>query len=124
MRATARDNGISVKAYAGTTGVLLAFDVTAARRDGLLGFAIERDGGNRPRQWLTNLIGFPGIAHEGALPTSVAPIQRFRWSDYRVYPGTTYTYAVHPVYGTPADPQLGPGATVTVTTPSATSGEH
>jgi len=31
-----------LKAYAGTTGVMLAMNVTTARRTGLLGFAIER----------------------------------------------------------------------------------
>ena len=42
MRAAADNNAVSVKAYAGTTGVLLAFDVRPDRRDGLVGFAIER----------------------------------------------------------------------------------
>lgn len=124
MRATARDNGISVKAYAGTTGVLLAFDVR--KRAGLLGFAIEREGGNRPREWLMNMLEFQGVdpTAEGSSPTSLAPIQRFRWSDYRVYPGISYTYYVYPVYGTSAKPALGDGTTITVTTPSATNGEH
>ena len=31
-----------IKSYAGTNGVLLAFDVAEARRDGLLGFAVEQ----------------------------------------------------------------------------------
>lgn len=126
MRAAARENGVSVKAYAGTTGVLLAFDATPNRRKGLLGFGIEREGGNRPRQWLTNLLHFPNVEHAPGVPVSTeeAPIQRFRWSDYRVYPGTTYTYAVHPVYGSPAAPEVERGPTVIVTTSSASDGEH
>jgi hypothetical protein len=118
---------VSVKAYAGTTGVLLAFDVTEKRRKGLLGFAIEREGGNRPRQWLTNRLSFPEVEtidSDGATPSSEAPIQRFRWSDYRVYPGTTYSYAIHPVYGRPGALEVEAGPKVIVTTSSASEGEH
>ena len=42
MRAVGRANGVSAKAYAGTSGVLLAFDVVPERREGLLGFANDR----------------------------------------------------------------------------------
>jgi hypothetical protein len=126
VRAAAKDNGVSVKAYAGTTGVLLAFDVKAARRAGLLGFAIEREGGNRPRQWLQGLQHFPGIEHTpGTLvDTDQAPVQKFRWADYRVYPGTRYTYTVHPLYGDQTEPSVEPGPSVTVVTSSSTQGEH
>ena len=126
MRAHAQAGGVSVRAYAGTTGVLLAFDVTEHRRRGLLGFAIEREGGNRPHQWLTGMLTFPGAAHAPGepVPTAQAPIQRFRWSDYRVYPDTRYAYEVHPVYGTPAAPVLKPGPAVTVTTASVQRGDH
>lgn len=126
MRADAQANGVSVKAYAGTTGVLLAFDVEEARRSGLLGFAVEREGGNRPRQWLQGLLHFPETGHESGhlVGTEIAPIQRFRWSDYRVYPGTRYSYKVHPVYGAPGKLSLEPGPAVTVVTPSAAQGEH
>ena len=54
--------------YAGTTGVLLAFDVVPERRKGLLGFAIERDGGNRPHRWLQGMLHFPGQKHEPGQP--------------------------------------------------------
>ena len=42
MRTTKTAKGITVKAYAGTTGVLLALNVTDAKRAGLLGFSLER----------------------------------------------------------------------------------
>lgn len=42
MRAEGTRNTICLKAYAGTTGVMLAMNVTTARRTGLLGLAIER----------------------------------------------------------------------------------
>lgn len=126
MRATAKDSGVAVKAYAGTTGVLLAFDVDDKRRKGLLGFAIEREGGNRPHQWLQGMQRFPGEERKPgeSFDSDVAPIQRFRWADYRVYPGTRYTYKVHPVYGEPGALKVGPGPTVTAVTSSASEGEH
>jgi len=126
MRASAQVNGVTVKAYAGTTGVLLAFDVTAQRRAGLLGFAIEREGGNKPHRWLTGMLQFPGAAAAAgeAVSTDKAPIQRFRWSDYRVYADTTYSYTVHPVYGDPHAPTVEPGPPVTVTTSSTARGDH
>src|SRR3954452_3115099 len=126
MRGNAHARGVSVKAYAGTTGVLLAFDVTQSRRRGLLGFAIERDGGNRPHQWLSGMLAFPGVTHAAGapVPTAQAPVQRFRWSDYRVYPDTPYSYVVHPVYGTPSAPDVRPGPSVTVRTSSVQRGDH
>lgn len=126
MRVNSEVEGISAKAYAGTTGVLLAFDVTPERRAGLLGFAIEREGGNRPRQWLQGMAVFPEDSHEpGELhDTNQAPIQRFRWSDYRVYPGVPYSYTVHPVYGEPNSLEVAAGPTLDVTTASAHQGRH
>lgn len=126
MRTTGEANGVSAKAYAGTTGVLLAFDVTEERRDGLLGFAIERDGGNRPKQWLQGMAVFEGEEHEpGQLHDSNgAPFQRFRWSDYRVYPGVSYRYTFHAVYGEPGALELSVGPTLEVVTASAHEGRH
>ncbi len=126
MRAIADQNGVRVKAYAGTTGVLLAFDVQASRRKGLLGFAIERSGGSGPHRWLAGLSNFPDAEHKPGTPvlSNEAPIQKFRWSDYTVYPGTTYAYTVHPVYGTPAKLELEPGPTVRATSSSTDKGDH
>lgn len=126
MRVAAKDNGVAAKAYAGTTGVLLAFDVDEKRRKGLLGFAIEREGGNRPHQWLQGMQRFPGEEHKPgeSVDTDKAPVQKFRWSDYRVYPGTRYTYKVHPVYGKPGALSVESGPSLTVVTSSASEGEH
>jgi hypothetical protein len=127
MRATAKSGGVSVKAYAGTTGVLLAMDVTAAARRGLLGFAIERNGPRKSdHKWLNGLLDFPGRDHPPGQPveTSRAPIQKFRWSDYTVFPDKGYRYTVRPMYGTPADPRIGDGPSVKVTTESVARGEH
>lgn len=126
MRSESAAGGLSLRAYAGTTGVLLAFNVTEVKRDGLLGFAIEREGGNRPRQFLQGMLPFPGEPHQPgqAHPTSEAPIQRFRWSDYRVYPGIEYRYTLYAVRGTPSALELEPGPSIEITTASATEGAH
>ena len=126
MRAIGESDGVSVKAYAGTSGVILAFDVVEDRRAGLLGFAIERRGGNRPPKWLSGALSFPGVQRAaGEFPTSeTAPIQKFRWSDYTVFADTTYTYTVHPVYGEPANLRVEPGPSVTVMTSSVVRGDH
>jgi phosphatidylserine/phosphatidylglycerophosphate/cardiolipin synthase-like enzyme len=127
MRKTATKNGFSIKAYAGTTGILLAFDVTAARRKGLLGFSLERlpppDSKNKnPKwEWICGLMPFPGQGHDAGvlIPTDRAPIQKFRWSDYKVHGDSTYSYRVHGMYGTPSKPELVEGPKVTVTTSSS-----
>lgn len=126
MRAIGQSDGVSVKAYAGTTGVILAFDVLPDKRAGLLGFAIRRAGGNRPTKWLAGGLSFPGVDHEPGrfAATDVAPIQRFRWSDYTVFADTSYTYTVHPVYGVPGALDLRPGPTVAVKTSSVVRGDH
>ena len=56
------------------------------------------------------------------LSTEQAPIQKFRWSDYRVYPDTTYTYEVHPVRGKPESPIPSCPWTYSAPTQSAISG--
>lgn len=121
MRQTKSFNGLTVKAYAGTTGVLLAFNVTAKRRSGLLGFAIERQkGAGQPWEWLNGMIPFPGQPHEpGApIPSNVAPIQKFRWSDYAVDPETNYKFRVHGMYGDWRTPVFVKGPTVSIRTAS------
>lgn len=109
-----------VKAYAGTSGVLLAMDLAESRRAGLLGFAIERQVGNKPWRFLFNSLTFPGKEHTfpqyHATPSDLAPLQKFRWADYNVEPGTPCNYRVHLAYGTPDAPQLGESLAVTVTT--------
>jgi phosphatidylserine/phosphatidylglycerophosphate/cardiolipin synthase-like enzyme len=107
-----------VKAYAGTNGVLLAFDLAEARRPGFLGFAVEQQEAGKPWQWLLSSLTFPGKAHTipkwGATPSNLAPFQKFRWADYSIDPGTTCTYRVHLKYAGQAD--LGEALEVQVTT--------
>lgn len=107
-----------VKAYAGTNGVLLAMDLAEPRRRGLLGFAIEKQQGDKPWLFLFNSLTFPGRAHTfaqfHATPSDKAPLQKFRWADYAVNPGMTIHYRVHLAYGTPNAPQLGEALELTI----------
>ncbi|POA50456.1 phospholipase [Pseudomonas sp. MPR-ANC1] len=107
-----------VKAYAGTNGVLLAMDLAEPRRKGLLGFAIEKQQGDKPWLFLFNSLTFPGKPHTfpqfHATPSDKAPLQKFRWADYAVNPGMTIHYRVHLAYGTPDAPQLGEFLELTV----------
>ncbi len=119
-----------VKAYAGATGVLLAMDLARCRRSGLLGFAIEkRKKGTSSWSWLLSSLTFPGLDHTlpqwNATPSNLAPIQKFRWADYSVDSGVTYSYRVHLVRGTPAAPTLEESLSVDVTTDTgAASGQE
>ncbi|MGG6298259.1 phospholipase D-like domain-containing protein [Leptolyngbya sp. AN02str] len=127
VRQIAQRNGVTVKAYTGTTGVLLAMNVEPDRRTGLLGFAIKRrDGRTGRHEWLMGALPFPHMRHKPGtlLRSNIAPLQKFRWSDYRVYPDTSYEYAVYPVYGTAKHPELGDEAVVAVRTASMTQGDH
>ncbi|MGH8579833.1 MAG: phospholipase D-like domain-containing protein [Gammaproteobacteria bacterium] len=115
-----------VKAYAGTNGVLLAFDLDKARKPGFLGFGIEQKEGNKAWQWLLNSLTFPGKAHTipkwGATPSNLAPIQKFRWADYSIEPGTTCRYRVHLVYVDP--PALGEALEIEVSTDDGKPKDH
>jgi phosphatidylserine/phosphatidylglycerophosphate/cardiolipin synthase-like enzyme len=120
------DDTFRVKAYAGTNGVLLAFDLDEARRSGILGFAIEHKEGDRPWQWLLSSLTFPGKTHTiatwGATPTNLAPIQKFRWADYTVAPGSTCRYRVHLAYA--GETALGEALEVEVTTDDGKPRDH
>jgi len=126
MRAKATRNGIRIKAYAGTTGILLAMNVTSHKRKGLLGFAVEREGPGIKHRWLRGLLRFPGQAGARLTPvdSKIAPLQKFRWSDYSVYPATAYRYRVHGVYGSPQSLRLKLGGEVSVQTESLDNGPH
>jgi hypothetical protein len=129
VRQDARADGVFVRAYAGVTGVLLAMNMEEETCKGLLGFAIERDAPSykpeKRHKWLSGLLAFPGQKHKAGepIPSNVAPIQKFRWSDYTVYPGTEYSYTIHPVYGSPKALDIRPGPTVKIKTGSIDSGE-
>lgn len=126
MRKRGKRNGVFVKAYTGSNSVLLALNVDDSMQRGLLGFAIERiEVSTGRRRWLNGLLNFPGISQPPGIPTptNIAPIQKFRWSDYTATVGEKYQYVVSPVYGTPGNLKLAPGPTITVQ-PNAAAGSH
>jgi len=122
------DDTFRVKAYAGTNGVLLAFDLDKARKPGFLGFAIEQKESNKSWQWLLNSLTFPGKAHTipkwNATPSNLAPIQKFRWADYSIEPGTTCRYRVHLAYAGQPKPALGEALEVEVKTDDGKPRDH
>ena len=127
MRGNDSLNGIKLRCYAGTTGIILAMDVVPSRRKNLLGFAIERErlpGGRW--KWLQGLLRFPGQARAINTPvdSNLAPFQKFRWSDYCVYPDTKYKYKVTGVYGTPSQLKYVSGPEVEVKTEPLYKGAH
>jgi len=126
MRAFASENGIQLKAHAGSTAVLLAMNISKERRRGLLGFAIERQKEGQKSKWLQGLLRFPGQDEGNLTPidSNLAPIQKFRWSDYTVYAGTPYSYRVHATYAGSGRLELEPGPRVNVRTNPTYGGEH
>jgi hypothetical protein len=68
-----------VKAYSGDTDVLLAMDLAATRRAGLLGFAIDKQKkGSTAWRWLLSSLTFPDREHTlpqwSATPSNLASI--------------------------------------------------
>lgn len=127
MRVEASRNGIHVKAYAGPTAVLLAFDIEPRKRSGLLGFAIERRAGNAKEwKWLWGKLNWRGAPQspDQRFPSNEKPFQKFRWSHYGAFPSTHYEYRIHPVYGSPDDLEVRSGPTVAVTTSIRQAGGH
>ena len=103
---------LTVRAIGGLHVVTLAWDFVEgqeAKREGLLGFAIERselkEGTVIERYFLRGIKRFQfkdeGVAPGTPMPTSEHPIQSFQWGDYTAKPATIYRYKVVPVYGKP-----------------------
>lgn len=115
-----------VRAISGLHVVTLAWDFVEgqeAKRDGLLGFAIERSeldqaGQVIERYYLRGIKRFrfkdEGVPPGTPMPTSEHPIQSFQWCDYTAKPKTTYQYKVVPVYGKPKLLELDDASATTV----------
>jgi hypothetical protein len=125
MRQLAKGNVLAVRAIGGLHVVTLAWDFLVgqeAKREGLLGFAIERSelkqGEVIERYYLRGIKRFKfkdeGLAPGTPVPTSEHPIQSFQWGDYTAKPDTTYRYKVVPVYGKPKLLELDESSATTV----------
>jgi phosphatidylserine/phosphatidylglycerophosphate/cardiolipin synthase-like enzyme len=129
MRVRRKRSGVSVHAISGTYVVLLGLDADEAAREGLLGFAIEReDHTEDERYWLKGFKTFeetePDPCPGSLFSTLEHPIQTFLWGDYTAKPDHEYTYRVRPVRGQPKQLEYGPDVTVRVKTERVDLGEH
>jgi len=125
MRNIEKGTVLAVRAIGGLHVVTLAWDFVKgkeAKRNGLLGFAIERSELDKnkivERYFLRGIKRFQhkdeGVAPGTPLPTSEHPIQSFQWGDYTARPATRYRYRVVPVYGKPKLLQLEDKSSTTV----------
>ncbi len=125
MRELKKGAVLAVRVIGGLHVATLAWDFLVgqdAKREGLLGFAIERSelkqGTVIERYFLRGIKRFKtkdeGLAPGTPVPTSEHPIQSFQWGDYTAKPGITYSYKVVPVYGKPKLIELEDASATTV----------
>lgn len=134
MRQLEKGGVLAVRAIGGLHVVTLAWDFVEgqdAKREGLLGFALERSelaqGVVIEHHFLRGIKRFQskdeGVEPGTPMLTSEHPIQSFQWGDYTAKPATTYRYRVVPVYGTPKLTALDdPSATIVEITTEAEEG--
>ncbi|MBZ9763367.1 phospholipase D-like domain-containing protein [Mesorhizobium sp. CA8] len=104
MRAKASKDGLTLRVITGTSNAVLAMDLTDAKRQGCLGFTIERtDLDTGDRRWLPNMLRFPSDPDPKSVTTARAPLQTFRWGDYTIESGKRYRYRAVARYGSAAD---------------------
>ncbi len=114
MKSSISKNGLTLRVIAGTHSAILGIDLQENKRKGCLGFSIQRTDlgpangaaavAPKPPRWLPNMLQFATAAVPAAgqyATTDTAPLQKFRWGDYALYPGQRYRFRVVPRYGTP-----------------------
>lgn len=117
MRKLAQGSLLKCRAVAGTHVVTLAWDFLdseAAKRDAVIGFAIERselkNGTVVERYWMRSIKRFKdkdkGLPPGTPVPTNEHPIQSFQWGDYTAESERTYKYRIVPTFGEPKNLQL------------------
>jgi phosphatidylserine/phosphatidylglycerophosphate/cardiolipin synthase-like enzyme len=130
MRKRAEKDKLSVHAIAGTYVVLLGINLEkAARRRGLLGFALHRtDHTSGKAEWLPGFKTFesrtPQPEPASLTSTLTHPIQGFLWGDYAAQSAREYTYRIIPMYGAPGALEQGEGVEVRIATENESSGRH
>jgi len=125
MKASATQNGLTLRLIAGTHNLIMGFDLQDEERTGCLGFSIQRtDLGpqsaplpavQQTSHWLPNTLRFPKDSADTDYKPSTSdrsPVQDFRWGDWTVQPGQSYRYTVTAQYG--QWNQLVPGASVSI----------
>lgn len=131
MRVRKSNQGVTVNAIAGNHVVFLGFDVSPAKRKGLLGFSLLReDHTEHEKNFLLTFKTFkPPKGTDGPQPGQLVssqehPVQKFQWGDYSAKPDHQYTYTITARYGAPHALTDGPRVAVTVTTGSEDRGTH
>lgn len=129
MRQRVKGPIVEAVAIAGTHVIILAFDIPARKRKGLLGFAIHREDHTEDEAyWLRGFKTFEDQVHPikpGELVLTLEhPIQGFWWGDYTAKPDHKYTYTVYPMYGKPKNLKQGDSTTITIETESEDQGKH
>ena len=128
IQLSSSNGGLTVKAYRSDGSALLAFDLDEKNpvlTNNLAGFAIQCIPPTGPSYWLHNRLNFdPNATYTKATTpdqlvwtnTNVAPIQKFRWSDFpwNLQPGGIYTYTVSAMYFDPKGGPLVTGPTTSV----------
>ena len=107
MRKKFSNDDIIVNGIAGTEVILFGINVPSSKKNGLLGFKIEKklDSG-----WLQLTDGRKFNDSDKSL------VQAFMWSDYVVDPGLNYEYRFYAVYGNVDSQTLSKKLTVKITT--------
>jgi hypothetical protein len=97
IQVAAAQNGLTLKAYRGDGGVLVAFDLDQHLTSNLAGFALQCTPPNGPAAYLLNRLSFdiPITAattpqERQWTPSNLAPFQKFRWMHFPadLAPGT------------------------------------
>jgi hypothetical protein len=123
IQVAAAQNGLTLKAYRGDGGVLVAFDLDQHLTSNLAGFALQCTPPNGPAAYLLNRLSFdiPITAattpqERQWTPSNLAPFQKFRWMHFPadLAPGT-YSYTVTAMYfGPGGSTQLTPGVSANI----------
>src|SRR5438067_133632 len=123
IQVAAAQNGLTLKAYRGDGGVLLAFDLDQHLTANLAGFAVQRTPPSGPSAYLLNRLSFNTDFTASTTPqeriwtpSNLAPFQKFRWMDFPAdLDAGAYTYTVTAMYfGPNGSTQLAPGVSANI----------
>jgi PLD-like domain len=123
IQVAAAQNGLTLKAFRGDGGVLLAFDLDQHLTPNLAGFAIQCTPPNGPAAYLLNRLSFDTQItatttpqERPMAPSNLAPFQKFRWMHFPtdVVPGA-YAYTITAMYfGVGGSTQLTAGVSANI----------
>ncbi|MCW3123374.1 MAG: hypothetical protein JWQ38_2866 [Flavipsychrobacter sp.] len=129
MRLRKTQNGLTITAVVGTSAVLFSLDMDEKDTQGLLGFYIRKKNAEEKQgydfkstKYFSELVEQP--EEHAQYSTKEHPWQSFLWEDFSITDKSEYTYSFTPVYGTPGKPEYGKKASMTITIPSRSEGEH